>query len=94
MSLGIPHLDLLYGVDDKHVLKVFHGALHPVVEGRGPLGVLQVELVDGFKLLLRFLGGRYIPAGVGGKSSLMTHGDPLPPSFPPPPMSGSNGRGV
>lgn len=48
-------LDFLDGVDDEHVLEVLHGALHPVVEGGCPLGVLQVQLVNGLQLLLRFL---------------------------------------
>lgn len=43
------HLDLLDGVHDKGVLQVLHGALHPVVEGRGPLGVLQIQLVNGLQ---------------------------------------------
>lgn len=54
---GQADLDLLNGVHDEHVLQVLHGALHPVVEGRRPLGVLQVQLVDGLQLLLRFLWG-------------------------------------
>lgn len=52
---GQADLDLLNGVHDEHVLQVLHGALHPVVEGRRPLGVLQVQLVDGLQLLLCFL---------------------------------------
>jgi hypothetical protein len=55
-SRGGADLNLLDGVDDEHVLQVLHGTLHPVVEGRGPLGVLQVQLVDGLQLLLCFLG--------------------------------------
>lgn len=39
---GGADLDLLDGVDDEHVLQVLHGTLHPVVEGRGPLSILQV----------------------------------------------------
>lgn len=42
-------------MDNEHVLEVLHGTFHPVVEGRGPLGVFQVELVNGLQLLLRFL---------------------------------------
>ena len=60
---GRADLDVLDGVDDEHVLEVLHGALHPVVEGGRPLGVLQVQLVDGLQLLLRFLQG--FPATVG-----------------------------
>ena len=52
-----PHLDLLDGVHDEHVLQVLHGALHPVVEGRCPLGVFQVQLINGLQLLLCFLWG-------------------------------------
>lgn len=54
---GLSYLDLLYGVDNEHVLKVFHGTLHPVVERRCPLGVFQVQLVDGLQLFLCFLQG-------------------------------------
>lgn len=61
-----PHLDLLDGVDDEHVLQVLHGALHPVVEGSRPLGVLQVQLVDRLQLLLRFLRGRGGVRRLGG----------------------------
>ena len=39
-------------MDDEGVLQILHGALHPVVEGRGPLGELQVQLVDGLQELL------------------------------------------
>lgn len=44
---GMGHLNLLNGVDDEHVLQVLHGTLHPVVEGRSSLGILQVQLIDG-----------------------------------------------
>lgn len=40
--LGAAHLDLLNGMHDEGILKVFHSSLHPVVEGCSPLGVLQV----------------------------------------------------
>ena len=56
------HLDLLDGVHDEGVLQVLHGPLHPVVEGCGPLGVLQVQLVNGLQQLLRALR---VPNGVG-----------------------------
>jgi len=49
------HLDLLDAVDDEHVLQVLHGSVHPVVEGRRPLGELQVKLVDGLPQLLHAL---------------------------------------
>lgn len=39
-------------MDDKGVLQVLHGALHPVVEWSGSFGKLKVQLVDGFKQLL------------------------------------------
>lgn len=48
-------LNLLDGMDDKHVLEVLHGTLHPVVEGGCPLGVFQVQLVNGLQLFLCFL---------------------------------------
>lgn len=48
-------LDLLDGVDDEHVLQVFHGTLHPVVKGGCPLGIFQMQLVNGLQLLLCFL---------------------------------------
>lgn len=56
------HLDLLDGVHDEGVLQVLHGPLHPVVEGRRPLGVLQVQLVDGLQQFFCPLG---VPNGVG-----------------------------
>jgi hypothetical protein len=58
----IAHLDLLDGVYDEGVLQVFHGSLHPVVEGRSPLGVLQVQLVNGFQ---QFLCPLEAPSRVG-----------------------------
>lgn len=39
-------------MDDKSVLQVLHGALHPVVEWSRSFGKLKVQLVDGFKQLL------------------------------------------
>lgn len=39
-------------MDDEHVLQVLHRSLHPVVEGRSSLGVLQVQLVYRLQLLL------------------------------------------
>lgn len=41
---------------NEHVLEVLHSAFHPVVERCGPLGVLQMQLVNGLQLLLCFLG--------------------------------------
>lgn len=38
-------LDLLDVVDDKHVLQVFHGSIHPVVERCRSLGIFQVKLI-------------------------------------------------
>ena len=52
---GGADLDLLDAVDNEHVLQVLHGSLHPVVEGRGSLGKLQVQLVDCFQQLLSSL---------------------------------------
>lgn len=49
------YLDLLDAVDNKHVLQVLHGAIHPVVEGGGPLGKLQIQLIDGLPQLLHTL---------------------------------------
>ena len=46
------YLDLLDIVDDEHVLQVLHRSLHPVVEGRRSLGVLQVKLIYRLQLLL------------------------------------------
>lgn len=63
------HLDLLDGVHDEGVLKVLHGPLHPVVEGRGPLSVLQVQLVNGLQQFLRALG---VPNGMGMGRCLVT----------------------
>ena len=34
--------NLLDGMDKEQVLQVLHGTLHPVVEGCGPLGLLQM----------------------------------------------------
>lgn len=50
------HLDLLDSVHDEGVLQVLHGPLHPVVEGRGPLGIFQVQLVNGLQQFLCPLG--------------------------------------
>lgn len=50
-----PYLDLLNAVDNEHVLQVLHGSVHPVVEGRRPLGKLQVQLVNGLPQLLHTL---------------------------------------
>lgn len=49
---GVAHLDLLDGVHDEGVLQILHGPLHPVVEGCSPLGILQVQLVNGLQQLL------------------------------------------
>lgn len=46
------HLNFFDGVDDKGILQVLHGALHPVVEWSRSFGKLKVQLVDGFKQLL------------------------------------------
>lgn len=46
------YLDLLDVVNNEHVLQVLHGSLHPVVERRCSLGVLQVELIYRLQLLL------------------------------------------
>lgn len=46
------YLDLLYFVDDEHVLQVLRSSLHPVVEGCCSLGVLQVQLIYHLQLLL------------------------------------------
>ena len=50
--LNRSYLDLLNIVNDEHVLQVLHGSLHPVVERRRSLGVLQVELIYRLQLLL------------------------------------------
>lgn len=50
------HLDLLNGMHNEGVLQVLHGPLHPVVEGCSPLGVLQVQLVNGLQKFLCPLG--------------------------------------
>lgn len=49
------NLDLLNAVDNEHVLQVFHGSIHPVVEGCCPLSKLQVQLVNGLPQLLHTL---------------------------------------
>lgn len=49
------YLDLLNAVDNEHVLQVLHGSVHPVVEGRRPLGKLQVQLVNSLPQLLHTL---------------------------------------
>lgn len=54
-SLLSAHLDFFDGVDDKGILQVLHGALHPVVEWSSSFGKLKVQLVDGFKQLLSSL---------------------------------------
>ena len=50
-------------MNDEHVLQVLHGPLHPVVEGCRPLGVLQVQLVNGLQLLLCPLWGERLGSG-------------------------------
>lgn len=49
------YLNLFNAVDNKHILQVLHGSVHPVVEGRRPLGELQVQLVNGLPQLLHAL---------------------------------------
>lgn len=49
------HLYFFDGVDDKGILQVLHGALHPVVERSRSFGKLKVQLVNGFKQLLSSL---------------------------------------
>lgn len=90
-----PHLDLLDGVHDEHVLQVLHGALHPVVEGRCPLGVLQVQLIDGLQLLLRLLQGQNPTQGERGAPQSHAwgrEGAALPPGPPCGCGSGSPAR--
>lgn len=43
----VQYLDLLNAVDNEHVLQILHCSVHPVVEGRCPLGKLQVQLING-----------------------------------------------
>ncbi len=45
-GLNRADLDLLDAVHDEHVLQILHGSVHPVVEGRRPLGELQVQLIN------------------------------------------------
>ncbi len=50
--MNVQYLYFLNGVDDKSVLQVFHGSLHPVVKGRRPFGKLQVQLINRFQQFL------------------------------------------
>lgn len=49
------YLDLLNAVDNEHVLQVLYSSVHPVVEGRRPLGKLKVQLVNGLPQFLNTL---------------------------------------
>lgn len=53
--LATRYLDLLDAVDNEHVLQVLYSSVHPVVEGRRPLGKLEVQLVNGLPQLLNTL---------------------------------------
>lgn len=80
------HLDLLDGVHDEGVLQILHGPLHPVVEGCSPLGILQVQLVNGLQQFLCPLGmaveGRGWIEGLQ-QSQIQNHHSLLPPPLNP-----------
>lgn len=52
---ALGYLDLLNAVDNEHVLQVLYSSIHPVVEGRRPLGKLKVQLVNRLPQLLNAL---------------------------------------
>lgn len=52
---ALGYLDLLNAVDNEHVLQVLYSSIHPVVEGRRPLGELEVQLVNSLPQLLNTL---------------------------------------
>lgn len=92
------HLDLLDGVHDEGVLQIFHGPLHPVVEGCSPLGILQVQLVNGLQQFLCPLGvtiegkgwiqGGIQQSPIWNHRSLPTAPHPVPPRSSWPATSG------
>lgn len=54
------YLDLFSSMHYKHILQIFHGSFHPVVERSWPLGELQEQLINSFQQLLCPLWGLHI----------------------------------